>query len=123
MNTQPYIYGISKKTFSKGQIIDSDVILQSIENIISTLFGERIFNLQFGCGVMLRVFEIISNKDGEQILNDISTAIKNWDDRVTVIESDMKLKIDKPNNTIFLSIPYIINKTKLKVVFNKKIIF
>ena len=71
-----WAYDISKNVLSKGEIRDVDVINQSIESIIGTLFGERIFNLSFGSDLTLRIFDIQTKKSGEQVLNSITDAIK-----------------------------------------------
>lgn len=121
-STNNFANDVSIKTISKGQVSDEDVLKQSIENILGTCLGERLFNLSFGCPLMIRIFEIGDAKAGNQLIDDIVRAIKYWDNRVTLIESDIRLNIDLNNHSAFISIPFIINATGLKSVFQKKII-
>ena len=121
-NSDRWAYDISQNVVSKGETYDVDVINQSIENILMTFVGERIFNISYGSNLMLRVFEIISIRSGEQILNDIVKTIQRWEDRIEIIESDMKLTIDVDRNGALIEIPYRIKNTELKSMFKKKII-
>lgn len=117
-----WAYDLSNNVVDKGEIFDVDVINQSIENILMTLIGERIFNISFGSNLMLRVFELASAQKGEQLLNDVSQTIKRWDDRIDIIDSEMKLEIDVDNNSAVIDIPYRIRNTGIKSRFKKKII-
>jgi phage baseplate assembly protein W len=121
-NSDRWAYDISRNVVSKGEIYDVAVINQSIENILTTIPGERIFNLSFGSSLMLRVFEIASKKNGEELLNDVVKTIQFWDNRIKIIESEMRLVIDEDNNSALIEIPYRIKTSGLKGVFQKKII-
>ena len=121
-NSDRWAYDISKNVISKGEIYSVDVINQSIENILMTYVGERIFNLKFGSNLMLRVFEIASARMGDDLLNDTAKAIQRWDSRIQVIESDMKLTIDVDTHTALIEIPYRVKSTGLTSIFKKKII-
>lgn len=121
-NSDRWAYDISNNVVSKGEIYDVDVINQSIENILMTLVGERIFNINYGSNLMLRVFDTASVKMGEDILNDIVKTIQQWEDRVKIIEGEMKMNIDPDTNSAVIEIPYRIRNTGLKSVFKKKII-
>ena len=117
-----FAYDISKNVISKGEAIDIDAINQSIESILMTTYGERIFNLGFGSSLSLQVFEIQDQKSGEKLLNEIANSIRQWDDRVIIIEDKMQLIIDQNSNSMFLSIPYSVKNSNLKSIFQKKLI-
>ena len=117
-----WAYDISQNVITKGEVYDVAVINQSIENILMTMVGERIFNITYGSNIMRRVFETITPQTGEQILNDIVAAIKRWDNRVRIIESEMHLTIDEDNNSALIEIPYQIISTGLVSTFKKKIV-
>lgn len=107
--------------FSKGDIVNVDVINQSIELILSTLRGERLFNPAFGSDFQLRIFDTIDPKFLEKLIDDTVEAIKKWETRITIIESQVKLTIKPDLNTVNIFIPYIINGRNIKASFEKKI--
>jgi len=104
-----------------GEIKNEDVINQSIEMILSTLPGERLFNPTFGSDFQLRIFDTMDSDFLEVLLDDTVNAIKKWEDRIFIIESKIKLTIDPDNNSAFISIPYIIKERQLKAAFQRKI--
>jgi phage baseplate assembly protein W len=118
----PWAYDLEKKIIRKGEIWDVDVIDQSIEMILGTIWGERLFNPSFGCGLQMKVFETVTEDSGEEILNEIATALKRWEDRITVLETEMRLYFNEDSHTIVLMVPYIINERQIKSTFKKKII-
>jgi phage baseplate assembly protein W len=118
----PWAYDLEKKVIRKGEIWDVDVINQSIEMILGTIWGERLFNPSFGCGLQMKIFETVTEDSGEEILNEIANALKRWEDRITVLETEMRLYFNEDAHTLVLMIPYIINERQIKSTFKKKII-
>jgi len=117
-----WAYDISQNVISKGEIWDVDVLNQSIELILGTVYGERLFNTSFGCGLQLRIFESMTPEAGEDILNEIARQLKLWEDRIIVLEDEMRLNFNGDSNSITITIPYIIRDRNLRSVFKKKII-
>lgn len=117
-----FAYDISMRIKSEGEIWDDDVISQSITLILSTSYGERLFNTSFGSPVFNMLFNTFSNKSGEELLDEVALAIKTYEDRVTVLEDKMIVEYDDTNNTIILEIPYYIKKTGKSSVWKKKIV-
>jgi len=115
-----YAYDLSRKVITKGEIWDDDVIKQSVESIVATYFGERLFNLKFGSPLWGRLFENMTPSDGESILNGVSNAIKRWEDRVRLIENEMRLT-SGDDNSLILIIPFVIKRTGKKSIWQKKI--
>jgi len=105
-----------------GEIFDVDVINRSIEMILSTQYGERLFNPSFGCGVQLKLFEGMTKQNIESILDDIIGAIKKWERRVVVLENDARVIANTDENSLVLIIPYVINRNGIAGTFRKKII-
>lgn len=120
MNKNKFAYDLSNDIVNQGEIWDIDVINQSIEMIIGTSYGERIFNIGFGSPLSLSLFENMNNSQAEKMLDGVISAIKTWEDRITILENDVRL-ITQDNGYI-LRIPYIINKSNLKSIFQKKIV-
>jgi phage baseplate assembly protein W len=117
-----YAYDISKNVISDGEIWDEDVISQSIEMIISTMFGERLFNPFFGSPLHSYLAEGVTRKTADRLLNSVLTAIKRWEDRITIIEDGVELVVSTDGHTIRLRIPYSINKSQIISTFDKKIL-
>lgn len=119
--SERWAYDIDKNPIDQGEIWDADVINQSIEMILGTYFGERLFVPSFGFGVEQRMFEVFNPEDAESLLDDIANAIKRWEDRVILVESKMRIIADVDRNFIVLVVPYIIKRTNISSVFKKKI--
>lgn len=113
---------IDKNAVSNGELRDVDVIDQSIELILTELQGERLFNLQYGCSLTKRVFETMTPGLAENILDEVTQAIKRWEDRITLVESQMRLINNEDEHTIIILIPYIIKKTGVSSIFKKKLV-
>jgi len=118
-----YAYDISKNVLSKGEIYDTDVLSQSIEMILTTMFNERLFNSQFGSVLPSYLFDFINKNSGEKLLDDIITAIHRWEDRVIVIAGNATLQILNDQNAIILTLPYYVKQNGVTSVFKKKINF
>jgi phage baseplate assembly protein W len=116
-----WAYDIDKNPIDQGEIWDVDCINQSIEMILGTVPGERLFNPSFGLGLQYRIFNISSPQEAESLLDSVAGAIKTWEDRITVIEKDMRIIASVDAHTIILIVPYIINKNNIQSTFKKKI--
>lgn len=120
--SERWAYDIDKNPIDQGEIWDVDVINQSIEMILGTLPGERLFNPNFGVGLQYRIFEVMSNEEAENLLNIVASAIKTWEDRIFLVESQMRIIADVDRHIVVMIIPYIIKRTGITSVFKKKII-
>jgi hypothetical protein len=116
-----WAYDLDKNASYHGEITDIDVIDQSIELILATTFGERLFNLSFGSSLSTRLFDSLTPTMADNLLNEVAQAIKTWEDRVIVLEDEMRVIKQTDQNTIILVIPYIVKKTKIVSIFKKKV--
>lgn len=116
-----WAYDLSKNIISKGEIFDDACVNQSIECILSTYFGERVFNPFFGSSLGLEIFEGFSNKNGEKLVEDILTSIETWEDRISIDKENVNFVFSSSKNTLEIYIPYVIIKQKIVSFFNKKI--
>jgi phage baseplate assembly protein W len=117
-----WAYDIDKNPIDQGEIFDIDCINQSIELIIGTYPGERLFEPQFGLGLQYRIFNIASPEEAEAILDVVANALKVWEDRITVLESDMRVIANVDQHSVILIIPYQVKRNKIKSVFKKKLV-
>lgn len=120
--TDLFAYDMAKNTKKVGEAINEEAINVSIENILLTNYGERIFLPDFGSPVPLMVFETLNETNGEILLNNILEAIKKWESRITLIEEDARMNIKVEENMLTLIIPYQINRNGLTGTFSRKII-
>ena len=118
-----YAYDISKNVLSKGEITDTDVLSQSVEMILTTMFNERLFNPSFGCVLPSYLFDFINESSGEKLLDDIITAVHQWEDRIIVIAARASLQILPDQYAIILTLPYYVKQNGVTSVFKKKINF
>ena len=121
--TEHWAYDISKNVISKGEIYDTEVINQSIEMILTTMYNERLFNTSFGSTLPGYLFETINEQSGEKLLDDCVKAVSTWEDRVAVISQLATLQIIPDQNAIILNLPYVIKQNGTTSNFVKKINF
>ena len=120
--TDSFAYDLSKNPLSEGEIFDYDVINQSIEMILSTIRGERLFLPQLGSVLPLVIFENINETNGDETLDLILQAIELWEDRIILDKENAELIIVSDMNTIDLIIPYRLNNTNITNTFRRTII-
>lgn len=121
LNNDRWAYDLSKNISTKGEIFDEECISQSIELILATYFGERVFNPLFGSSLPVTLFEGFSNKDGEKLVEEILNSIETWEDRILIDRDDVRFDFYSSQNTLEIYIPYVILKQKIVSFFNKRI--
>lgn len=89
---------------------NEESVRQSIQMIIGTAKGERVMRPDFGCGIHDRVFSPNSAGTVGQIINDVRTALLEWEPRIDVINVDTIPDPSQPN-VILISIDYQIRTT------------
>jgi len=117
-----WAYDIDKNPIDQGEIWDIDCINQSIELIIGTYPGERLFNPTFGLGLQYRIFNIASPEEAEALLDVVANALKVWEDRIIILESEMRIISNIDQHSVILIIPYMIKRNKIKSIFKKKLV-
>lgn len=110
-NINKWAYDLSQDCLRYGEVNDVDVINQSIQTILGTYYGERLDNIQFGCGLPLYIFSIMESGNVEAVKKEVVSALKRWEDRIIVNESGINVILDYNKNSIIISIPYTIKIT------------
>jgi len=118
-----FAYDLSKNVITKGEIYDIDVINQSIENILSTIRGERIFLLPYGSELPVVIFENLNDTNAELLLEKILDAIEVWEDRITVFREETRMNINYNTNSLTLELPYRLNQNNITGTFVRNIKF
>lgn len=101
-----YAIDISKDSLSVGTVKDTQVINQSIENIIFTVPGERVFMPEFGSPIMTIPFKNFGNVDGEALLDNLIQTIKKWEKRINIMSNECRLYINPSQHTLGIKIQY-----------------
>jgi phage baseplate assembly protein W len=120
--TNPYAYDLSKNILTEVEVINDKAINVSIENILLTIFGERVFVLSFGSLLQLSLFDAITTSDAVGIFESVLDAIEAWETRVILDRQNAKLDLFLDNNTMLLQIPYTIRNSGIQSNFKKKVI-
>jgi phage baseplate assembly protein W len=105
-----FAYDISKD-ISKGEIYDFDVINQSFEIILTTMFGDRLFNPNFGSILGSSLFETINTQSGEKLLDSIIDSINRLEKRAVVLSNQAKLTILSNQRVVILDLPYTVKNS------------
>lgn len=116
-----YAIDLSKQSLTTTDVYDDTAIKQSIENIILTVPGERVFEIGFGSSLMTVVFRNMNSESGERLLDSLILSINKYEPRVSVLSSKCRLIINPKENSVYFSIPYIILKSNTTGEFSKKI--
>lgn len=116
-----YAIDLSKKSLSISDVYDSQALLQSVENIILTIPGERVFQLDFGSPLMTTTFRNINEQNGERLLDAIIDAINKFEPRVRVISSKCVLQLIPSQNSLNIEIPFVVLKSGAYLEYNKKL--
>jgi len=118
---QYYAEDISKNVISQGYVYNDKAINNSIENILLTLLGERLFNVGFGSILGVQVFSQLNFGQADALLNELVRVIGIWETRITIIEEDITLDINSDENSMIIIMPYRINRSGLTGTFSRKI--
>lgn len=106
---------------SKGEVYDIDVINRSIELILSTSYGERLFNPTFGSNLQNRLFEGLTEANCENILDEVISDIKRWENRIIILDNECRMSVNMEQHTVLLYIKYVVKNYNLSGLFKKQI--
>ena len=77
-------------------------VIQSVLNILRTNNGERPFNYNFGANLRAYLFENMSNITAANMSTSINLAIRNWEPRIEVLNTNIQAK---PNdNEVYITV-------------------
>lgn len=113
---------LNKKVLTNVDAVDKDVIHQSLEAILLTGVGERVFE-DFGSFLQTILFHRLDENNAENLLDEIISTISRYETRITVISNSCALNISRQTQTMRLKIVYYINSDGAIGEFNKKIVF
>lgn len=85
---------------------DEDAINDSIDNILTTIPGERLFNPHFGANVMNRVFDPINNHTSFAMMTDMIVAINQWEPRIRLLMDQSTIRAIPDENRYEITLRY-----------------
>lgn len=98
---------VTNRTPSKqlGRVTDVSSVYQSIDNILKTRKGERVFQPKFGSDISALLFEPMDDITANSILSRLFEAIEVWEHRVIVDYGRSYIVPDVDNHTynVFLT--------------------
>lgn len=74
--------------------IEIDAVINSLQNIISTLQGSRRMLPEFALDIQRLLFEPLDERTAKMIGNKIVTAIETWETRVEIIQLNISTDFD-----------------------------
>ena len=118
MATLQKIYSDIDFTLTKRPVVgdialsyDSQAIIRSIRNILSTKKYEKMFNPDFGSNLDVILFENISSLTASALQKEISVAISNYEPRVSMKSVDVSPYPEKNGYSVTLTL-YLLNATQ-----------
>jgi phage baseplate assembly protein W len=118
MATLQKIYSDIDFTLTKRPVVgdialsyDSQAIIRSIRNILSTKKYEKMFNPDFGSNLDVILFENISSLTASALQKEISVAISNYEPRVNMKSVDVSPYPEKNGYSVTLTF-YLLNATQ-----------
>tara|TARA_R110001592_G_scaffold180660_2_gene423163 strand:+ start:258 stop:701 length:444 start_codon:yes stop_codon:yes gene_type:complete len=119
--SKPVFYDLDHDVFSIGEVHDDDAISVSIQNILSTRLGEVIFESDIGSQLKTATFQNFSQADAELFLDNLIIAITNTETRIEVLRSKTSVKIYTNDNTMDISLAFIILDTNTLGFFERQV--
>lgn len=90
------------------KLINMDSIKQSVQTIVLTPPGSRLFEPNFGCGVGGFTFEILDDDTAQKLQTTIKTALASYEPRIVV--NSVSVVADPDNNSLDVEISYLIQE-------------
>ena len=103
-----WAYDIGLNAASTPEVSNESAIAQSIEMIMATVIGERLFS-GFGTNIIGYVFNAILSGSGEALLNAVTDAVRLYEKRVTIVDSACQAIINPDQHYVIVVIAYTIN--------------
>lgn len=81
---------------------DAQAVIRSIKNLLLTRPFERLFQPELSSNIDFSLFEPITNLTAQQIKDEITRVIGNWEPRATIASLDVQADPDKNGYNVLL---------------------
>lgn len=105
-------------TFKDPELWGSDALNQSIEIVLTTEPGERLFNVNFGSPLYSILFE--NTPYVPSMMEGVFDVIEYWVP-IKIDRQNTDIQIDPDNNSISFKIPYVSNNGTITGYFSRRI--
>lgn len=106
----------------QGELTDVEAIRQSIHNILTTIPGERLFNIEFGTRLWTLIFNSnITSLTESDVITIMLEDINKWEDRVYIDTNNTRIAVDYDNKSVHIEIPFIIKNTSITDIYSETI--
>lgn len=117
-----FAYDAAKEILSKGEVFNDNAIDASIDNILSTIYTERLFKPGFGSRMQLLLFEnITSKKQLILIMEMVIESIEKWENKIKIIKEFCSIDFDSTNQLLDIEIGYMILRSGIKSSYQSTI--
>lgn len=106
MDNQTHIYSDLNQSLTSEYVYNVDAIKQSLNNILTTRKGTKIFNADFGSNLDKYLFEIMDETTAFGILNEVIIAVNKWEPRVYVVSSQSGVTCDYTNGIYWVNLVF-----------------
>ena len=105
---------------SRGELLlDINAINSSIENILSTVPGERVFLPEFGSNIWGLLFDPVNENTADTLLTLLTNAVERWENRVVVDVRKSRVIPNYDENSYEVYIAYIIVQLDQEGTYNR----
>lgn len=91
-------------------VSENEDILQSLEILLSTIPGERIFRPNYGCDTNKWMFSRMNLSEKTRIINTIEMAILEGEPRIKLESVNVEIK-DEREGILWINIEYVVSQT------------
>ena len=104
--TEKYAYDLDHDIFSVGEVTDAEAISVSIQNIISTIFGQLVFEPGIGSQTGLTTFTNFTEQDASTFFDNLVQTIEAIETRCSIIREDSNVDIYKNENSMDIKLTF-----------------
>jgi len=114
---------IALDVVKQGEIYDIDVVKQSITNILLTIMGERLFNIQFGTNLFSMLFNSVNTyATVYAVKTHIIDKILTFEKRISIYENQSTVIFNPDTNELSVSITFELKATAETAVWENTLV-
>jgi phage baseplate assembly protein W len=106
MTIKYYVYSDIDQTLANNFVFDVSSVKQSINTILTTRRGQRLFLSQYGTDIEEYLFDFTDTKTANEIYVNVINAITRWEPRVLLDIGSGNIVLDPINQKITIKLVY-----------------
>lgn len=104
-------------------LFDMDSIYQSIDNMVNTLKGERLFRPNYGIDLEEYLFDLIDKDTCLLLIKDVAMQVEQNDPRIDVDLPNSEIEVDPDNHLLSVYLTFRIKDSTEVFQYQKSILF